>query len=87
MTARTYAFAGLERVSGIVAYDLSDPRRPVLADYVSTRDFAGSVEDGTAGDVGPEGVLFVPAGDSPTHRPLLVVGNEVSGTTAIYEIR
>ncbi|RCG28955.1 alkaline phosphatase [Sphaerisporangium album] len=84
---RTYAFAGLERVGGIVAYDVSDPRRPVLADYLNTRDFAGSVEDGTAGDVGPEGVLFVPAGDSPTRRPLLVVGHEVSGTTTIYEIR
>ncbi|MEW1837846.1 choice-of-anchor I family protein [Nonomuraea angiospora] len=84
---RTYAFAGLERVSGVVAYDVTDPRRPVLADYLNTRDFAGSVEDGTAGDVGPEGVLFVSAADSPTRRPLLIVGNEVSGTTAIYEIR
>ncbi|MEO3811755.1 choice-of-anchor I family protein [Sphaerisporangium sp. B11E5] len=84
---RTYAFVGLERVSGVAAYDVSDPRRPVLAGYLGTRDFAGSVEDGTAGDVGPEGVFFVPAGDSPTHRPLLIVGNEVSGTTAIYEVR
>jgi DNA-binding beta-propeller fold protein YncE len=84
---RTYAFAGLERVGGVVAYDMTDPRRPVLADYLNTRDFAGSVEDGTAGDTGPEGVFFIPAHDSPTHRPLLLVGNEVSGTTAIYEIR
>lgn len=84
---RTYAFAGLERVGGIVAYDLGDPRAPRLAGYVNTRDLAGSVEDGTAGDVGPEGVLFIPASDSPTRRPLLVVGNEVSGTTALYEIR
>ncbi|MBB5783072.1 choice-of-anchor I domain-containing protein [Nonomuraea jabiensis] len=84
---RTYAFVGLERVGGVVAYDVTEPRRPALVDYLSTRDFAGSVEDGTAGDVGPEGVFFVSAGDSPTRRPLLIVGNEVSGTTAIYEIR
>ncbi|GAA2903714.1 hypothetical protein GCM10020220_111170 [Nonomuraea rubra] len=84
---RTYAFAGLERVGGVVAYDLSDPRRPRLAGYVNTRDFAGDVEAGTAGDVGPEGVLFIDAHDSPTRTPLLVVGNEVSGTTAVYEIR
>ncbi|GAA4908473.1 hypothetical protein HD597_002752 [Nonomuraea thailandensis] len=84
---RTYAFAGLERVGGVVAYDLSDPRRPRLAGYVNTRDFAGDVEAGTAGDVGPEGVLFIDAHDSPTRSPLLVVGNEVSGTTAVYEIR
>nr|SBO97730.1 Alkaline phosphatase [Nonomuraea gerenzanensis] len=84
---RTYAFAGLERVGGVVAYDLSDPRRPRLAGYVNTRDFAGDVEAGTAGDVGPEGVLFIDAHDSPTRTPLLVVGNEVSGTTAVYELR
>ncbi|WP_336205332.1 choice-of-anchor I family protein [Nonomuraea sp. LPB2021202275-12-8] len=84
---RTYVFAGLERVGGIVAYDLSDPSRPRQAGYVNTRDFAGDVEAGTAGDVGPEGVLFIDAHDSPTRSPLLVVGNEVSGTTSVYEIR
>ncbi|SDG35528.1 hypothetical protein SAMN05421505_103306 [Sinosporangium album] len=84
---RTYAFVGLERVSGVAAFDVTDPQDPELAGYVNTRNFAGSVANGTAGDVGPEGVLFVPAKDSPTHRALLVVGNEVSGTTSIYEVR
>ncbi|NAS21525.1 alkaline phosphatase [Herbidospora sp. NEAU-GS84] len=84
---RTYAFAGLERVGGVVAFDVTDPRHPEIADYVNSRNFAGDVEAGTGGDSGPEGVLFVPASDSPTHRPLLVVGHEISGTTAIYEIR
>ncbi|GAB1821778.1 hypothetical protein HerbRD11066_49420 [Herbidospora sp. RD11066] len=84
---RTYAFAGLERVGGIVAFDVSDPRHPKIVDYVNSRDFTGSVEGGTGGDSGPEGVLFIPASDSPTHKPLLVVGHEISGTTAVYEIR
>nr|WP_063817909.1 choice-of-anchor I family protein [Herbidospora sakaeratensis] len=84
---RTYAFAGLERVGGVVAFDVTDPRHPRIADYVNSRNFAGDVEAGTGGDSGPEGVLFVPASDSPTRKPLLVVGHEISGTTAIYEIR
>ncbi|WP_062353495.1 choice-of-anchor I family protein [Herbidospora yilanensis] len=84
---RTYAFAGLERVGGVVAFDVTDPRHPKIADYVNSRNFAGDVEAGTGGDSGPEGVLFVPASDSPTRKPLLVVGHEISGTTAIYEIR
>ncbi|TDD36437.1 alkaline phosphatase [Nonomuraea terrae] len=83
---RPYAFVGLERVGGVAVFDLSDPRDPREAGYVNTRDFTGDVEAGTAGDVGPEGVLFIDAHDSPTRTPLLVVGNEISGTTAVYEI-
>ncbi len=40
-----------------------------------------------AGDLGPEGLKFVPAKDAPRRKPLLIVGNEVSGTTTVYEIR
>ncbi|MFC8076362.1 choice-of-anchor I family protein [Streptomyces sp. NPDC057307] len=82
----TYAFVGLERPGGIAAYDLSDPRRPKAAGYVNSRDFDGDPEAGTAGDLGPEGVLFVAAKDSPTGEALLVVGNEVSGTTSVYRV-
>ncbi|WP_053171088.1 choice-of-anchor I family protein [Streptomyces sp. SBT349] len=81
-----YAFAGLERVGGVVAYDLSDPRHPELAGYVNSRDFTGDPEAGTAGDLGPEGLTFIPADDSPNGHPLLVVGHESSGTTAVYRI-
>jgi hypothetical protein len=40
-----------------------------------------------AGDLGPEGLEFVPAHDAPRGMPLLIVGNEVSGTTTVYELR
>jgi hypothetical protein len=81
-----YAFVGLERVGGIVAYDLSDPRQPKFAAHISTRDFTGDPAAGTAGDLAPEGLSFIPAADSPNGRPLLVVGHEVSGTTAVYQV-
>ncbi|MDT0308161.1 choice-of-anchor I family protein [Streptomyces sp. DSM 44917] len=86
VNGRTYAFAGLERVGGIVAHDLSDPRNPRLAGYINSRDFAGDPEAGTAGDLGPEGLAFIPAHDSPNGRALLVVGHETSGTTAVYQV-
>jgi hypothetical protein len=84
---RRYVFVGLERVGGIMAYDITDPTAPVFVDYANNRDF--SVSDLTspeAGDLGPEGVLFIPAQDSPTREPLLVVSNEISGTVTTYGI-
>ena len=83
---RTYAFVGLERVSGLVAVDVSDPRRAALAGFGLNRDAEGEAEAGTAGDLGPEGVHFVSAGESPTGTPLVLVGNEVSGTTTVWEV-
>lgn len=86
LCGRTYAFVGLERIGGVVVYDVSNPRHPQLVQYVNTRDFAGDAAAGTAGDLGPEGLLFIEAGDSPTGRPLLVAANEISGTTRLFEI-
>jgi 2',3'-cyclic-nucleotide 2'-phosphodiesterase / 3'-nucleotidase / 5'-nucleotidase len=84
----TLGFIGLERVGGIVTYDLSDPFAPRLLDYANFRDFTKNPATETAlvGDLGPEGLCFVKADDSPNGRPLLVVGNEVSGSTTIYEV-
>ena len=74
-----YAFIGLERIGGVVVYDVSQPTRPVYETYINTRS-------GATGDLGPEGLHFVPADKSPNGKPLLVVGNEISGTTVIYQI-
>lgn len=84
---RSYAFIGLERIGGVVTYDVTDPAAPVFVDYTNNRDFAADIEAKTAGDLGPEGLAFIAASDSPTGEPLLVVANEVSGSTSIYAIR
>jgi Ca2+-binding RTX toxin-like protein len=88
---RTYAFIGMERDSGIFVYDVTSPLFPTFVQYVDNRDFTQAVQlpDGSsnplAGDLGPEGVTFISAKDSPTGRPLLLTANEVSGTTSIYD--
>ena len=87
---RTYAFVGFERVGGIAVFDITDPKASRFVTYVNNRDFSVSVEGGgdlaAAGDLGPEGVAFIPAAKSATSTPLLAVGNEVSGTTTLFEI-
>lgn len=88
---RTFAFVGLERIGGIMVYDTTDPYRVEFIDYLNNRDFTVPAEiDGStnplAGDLGPEGIIFIAEDDSPIESPLLVVGNEISGTTTIYSI-
>jgi hypothetical protein len=83
---RTYAFIGLERIGGIVVYDVSFPFYPRFVEYVNPRDFLGDPEADSAGDLGPEGLLFIPREESPISKALLVTANEVSGSTTIYAI-
>ncbi len=85
---QTYAFVGLERVGGIMVYNISNPYQPFFVDYVNNRDFSvEDVESPAVGDLGPEGLKFVPWWQSPNWRPLLIVGNEVSGTTTVYQLK
>ncbi len=86
INGRTFAFIGLERIGGIMIYDITNPESPRFVQYVLDRDFTVAVDSADAGDLGPEGMQFVPAAQSPNGNPLLLVGNEISGTTAIYSI-
>ncbi len=79
------AFIGLERVGGIMVYDVTIPWRPKFKAYFNNRDFS-QTDPALAKDLGPEGLAFISADDSPTGTPLLAVANEVSGTTTIIGI-
>lgn len=87
LRGRRYLFLGLERMSGVMVYDISNPASPAFVDYVHNRLFDGSAAAGTGGDHGPEGLFVIPAtGNGPGEEPLLVVANEVSGSTTMYKI-
>lgn len=86
INGQIYAFIGLERVGGIMTYNITDPTNPVFVTYYNSRDFTKDPESGEAGDLGTEGLQFVAESDSPTGKPLLLAANEVSGTLSIYEI-
>jgi hypothetical protein len=74
-----YAFVGLERVGGVVVYDVTNPTKPFFVELLNTRTEA-------TGDRGPEGLTLIPADKSPNGKALLVIGNETSGTVAIIQI-
>ncbi|WP_104489132.1 choice-of-anchor I family protein [Acinetobacter indicus] len=87
--SKTFAFIGLERAGGVMVYDVSTPSAPSFVQYLNSREMSASTEQialGQAGDLGPEGLVFIEAKDSPNGQPLLVVGNEVSGSTAVYQL-
>ena len=86
INGHTFAFVGLERIGGIMVYDVTTPAAPKFVQYVNSRNFSGDPASDTAGDLGPEGLIFIPETESPNGKPLLVVAYEVSGSTSIYEI-
>ena len=76
VSGRTYAFIGLERIGGVMVYDISKPTTPKFATYINTAPT----------DLGPEGLFFIKKKDSPNGRSLLVVSHEISNTVAIFEV-
>ena len=83
---RVYSFIGLERVGGIMVYDVTEPTDPKFVQYLNNRDFAADLTTRAAGDIGIESVLLIPAGQSPNGDPILVSANEVSGTITLFSV-
>ncbi|MGN0073504.1 MAG: choice-of-anchor I family protein, partial [Coriobacteriales bacterium] len=79
---RTYAFIALERIGGIMVYDITDPANAKYVNYINSREFDAAIQ----GDVSPEGLCFIPAEQSKTGKAMLLAACEVSGTLAAYEL-
>ncbi len=85
--SRTYAFIGLERMGGLFAYDVTNPYNVSFSAYAINRDLTeGLTVDDGIGDLAPESIVFISAEQSPTGEPLLVVGNEVSGSVTLWQV-
>ncbi|MGE6463632.1 choice-of-anchor I family protein [Pseudoalteromonas tetraodonis] len=81
---RLFAFVGLERMSTIMVFDITNPYDVKFQDYFYNRGLEPSAD--ISGDLAPEGMTFVPAAQSATNEALLIVGNEISGSIAVWEI-
>ena len=80
---KTYAFIAIERIGGVMVYDITDPANAAFVNYINSREF----DDAIKGDVSPEGLCFVPASDSKSGNALLLTACEVSGTLTVYDCR
>lgn len=70
--SRTIAFIGLERVDAVVTYDITNPYRPRFLQVLQSGD-------------APEGLVFVPATDSPNGKSLFIVSSEGDGTVKVFQ--
>lgn len=68
---KNYLFVGLERANAVMVYELSNPHKPTFLQLLRT-------------GIGPEGVLFVSANDSPNGKGMLIVSSETDGVIKIF---
>jgi myo-inositol-hexaphosphate 3-phosphohydrolase len=78
---KTFAFISLERVGGVMVYDVTDPTAVKFADYKNSRSTSAY-----GGDNGPEGITYIAANNSGTGKAYILVANEVSGTITVFEV-
>ncbi|MGN0610357.1 MAG: choice-of-anchor I family protein [Ruminiclostridium sp.] len=77
---KTYAFIAIERIGGVMIYDITDPADAQFVNYINSREFDEDIK----GDVSPEGICFVKG--TGTSNPMVLASCEVSGTLAVYEL-
>ncbi len=78
----TYAFIALERMGGVMVYDVSKPTAPVFVQYINTRDTGVY-----AGDNGAEGIIFLQADKNKNKKNYVITANETSGSVAVFEVK
>ena len=86
INGNTYAFVGLERIGGVVVFNVSNPFAPVFVQYLNNRNFAAATNTAGALDLGVEGITFVSGADSPNGIPFLITANETSGTISTFQV-
>jgi hypothetical protein len=82
INGQQYAFVALERIGGVMLYNINDPANPVLVDYNNNRLTAS-----LGGDRGPETLIYISNETSPDEKAYLVITNEISGNITVYSIK
>lgn len=83
---RYFAFIGLERAGGLMMYDITNPAEAFFVDYFNNRANVATGNMDMNADLGAEGVHVIPAEQSPTGWPMVLIANEVSGTVTVLQV-
>ncbi|WP_177765808.1 choice-of-anchor I family protein [Flavobacterium sp. I3-2] len=78
---QTFAFIALERIGGVMVYNITDPNNVTFVDYKNNRSTSTY-----AGDFGAESLIYISRENSPNNTAYVIVANEISGTLTIYEV-
>lgn len=76
-----YAFIALERIGGVMVYDVTNPATPIFVTYVNNRSLPSN-----GPDRGSEGIIFIPQSQSPNGQYIVIAANEVSSTLTFWGI-
>ena len=82
---RRIAILGLERMTALAIFDITQPRNPVFQEWLQMLPTKAT----PAKDVkhwSPEGIVFVPADKSPSGKALIITSYELSGSLSIHQI-
>jgi hypothetical protein len=77
-----YVFASLERIGGVMIFNIDNPATPIYVGYANNR----SASNPNGPDLGAEGIIVIDAQDSPNGQHLVLLANEVSSTLSIYQM-
>lgn len=72
---------GLERVGGVMLYDLTDPTNPVFLQYIHSALGHGSNSSR------PEGLVWIKPNEATQGKAFLAVAYEESGTIDVFELK
>lgn len=64
-------FVGMERADAIAVYDVTNPVKPKYLQWLKSGD-------------APEGIIFIPAEESPVGKSLLIVSSENDGVVTVF---
>lgn len=76
-----YLFVSLERVGGVMIFNVDVPNSPVYVGYYNNRSLASN-----GPDRGAEGIILIKKEDSPSGNDIVILANEISSTLSIFDV-